>query len=137
MLTFPKYSSTINIQVIDLFGRGTGSLVWSSKMAGDSGRQIRYVDLMSLLTSMKNNLGSESHIEYLSSTQFYLEDKATDRKWLTCLPFPVQVVHARHNELGDVVRGSADMGTIQVHIREGIFGVACKCQKWHTTRRIA
>jgi len=24
----------------------------------------------------------------------------------------------------------------EVHIREGIFGVACKCQKWHITRRI-
>ena len=29
----------------------------------------------------------------------------------------------RHNELGDVVRGSADMGTIQVHIREAPSGL--------------
>jgi hypothetical protein len=45
-----------------------------------------------LLTSVINNMGSESRIHYSSFTKFYLEDKAAGKPWITCLPFPVQLV---------------------------------------------
>ena len=63
---------------------------------------LRYVDLMCgqkphLLIRIVNNLGAETRIEYASSTEFYLADKAAGTPWVTRLPFPVHVVEARRN----------------------------------------
>lgn len=95
--TFPTLDNTSQVQVVDLLGRGTGCLCWSSPLPGHSGMQIRYIDLMGgqkphLLVSSRNNRGSESRIHHASSTKFYQRDKLTDTPWLTRLPFPVQVV---------------------------------------------
>ncbi len=94
---FPRVDNLAAIEVVDLLGTGTACLVWSSPLAGDSGRQMRYVDLMGgrkphLLLKSVNNLGAETHIEYAPSTKFYLADRQAGRPWLTRLPFPVQVV---------------------------------------------
>ena len=94
---FPRLDSLAEVMVADLLGRGTGCLVWSSPLPADSGRQLRYLDLMSagkpyLLTGVINNLGAETLISYAPSTQFYLADQAAGRPWITRLPFPVQVV---------------------------------------------
>ena len=95
--SFPQLSNNAHIHAIDLLGRGTTCLVWSSDRPSDSGRQLRYVDLMSgnkphLLVSMKNNLGTETRIQYTASTEFYLADKLAGKPWATRLAFPVQVV---------------------------------------------
>jgi RHS repeat-associated protein len=86
-----------SISVTDFLGHGTACVVWSSPMPADSGRPLRYVDLMCgqkphLLTHVRNNLGAETVIEYASSTEFYLADKAAGNPWITRLPFPVHVV---------------------------------------------
>lgn len=39
-----------------------------------------------------NNLGAETRIEYATSTEFYLADKAAGIPSVTRLPFPVHVV---------------------------------------------
>jgi RHS repeat-associated protein len=85
------------VSVTDFLGRGTACLVWSSPLAGDAPRPLRYVDLMCgqkphLLTRIANHLGAETRIEYASSTEFYLADKAAGQPWVTRLPFPVHVV---------------------------------------------
>ena len=87
------------INVTDFLGRGTACLLWSSPLPGDNRRQLRYVDLMRgqkphLLIRVVNNLGAETRIEYATSTEFYLADKAEGMPWLTKLPFPVHVVSA-------------------------------------------
>jgi RHS repeat-associated protein len=94
---FPRVDSLTEVMVADLLGRGTACLVWSSPLPGDSGRQLRYLDLMTagkpyLLTEIVNNLGAETRISYASSTKFYLADQAAGRDWVTRLPFSVQVV---------------------------------------------
>jgi len=94
---FPRLDSLAQVMVADLLGRGTGCLVWSSSQPGDSGRQLRYLDLMAagkpyLLTEVVNNLGAETRISYAPSTQLYLADQAAGRPWITRLPFVVQVV---------------------------------------------
>lgn len=96
----PRLDNASQVQVVDLFGKGTGVLIWSSSSPGDFGRHIRYVDLMGdqkphLLVWQSNNLGLESYIQYATSTKFYLEDKSSGRPWLTKLAFPVQVVEKR------------------------------------------
>lgn len=94
---FPPIDNLASVAVVDLFGAGTACLVWSSPLAGDAGRALRYVDLMGgtkphLLTRSDNHLGAETCVHYLPSTHFFLRDKQVGRPWTTRLPFPVQVV---------------------------------------------
>ncbi|MBN1561220.1 toxin [candidate division KSB1 bacterium] len=94
---FPHVDNLSSVMTIDLFGNGTACLVWSSRLPGHTGRQMRYLDLMGgqkphLLTSVANNLGAETHVHYAPSTRFYLEDKKAGKPWITRLPFPVHVV---------------------------------------------
>jgi RHS repeat-associated protein len=96
LAAFPPVDDVAAVTVADLFGRGTPCLVWSSALPGDSGRQVRYVDLMGakphLLTRVRNNLGGETVVGYSTSTASYLADKAAGTPWATRLPFPVHVV---------------------------------------------
>jgi len=94
---FPPIHNAAQVTTLDLLGNGTACLVWSSPLAGDAGRQMRYVPLMAegkphLLTTTINNLGAETRVHYCSSLRFYLEDKLNGKPWITRLPFPVQVV---------------------------------------------
>jgi RHS repeat-associated protein len=94
---FPPIHNAAQVTTVDLLGNGTACLVWSSPLAGDSGRQMRYVKLMAegkphLLITSINNLGAETRVQYCSSLRFYLEDKLNGNPWITRLPFPVHVV---------------------------------------------
>jgi RHS repeat-associated protein len=93
----PPIDDLSSILAIDLFGNGTGCLVWSSPLPGMISRQISYIRFMGdqkphLLISTKNNMGAETVVEYTSSTEFYLADKKAGNPWITRLPFPVHVV---------------------------------------------
>lgn len=96
-IPLPVSHSFASVSATDFFGRGTGCLVWSSPAPGDAGGAFRVVDLTGgvkphLLTLVRNNLGAETAFSYRSSTEFYLEDLAEGRPWITKLPFPVHVV---------------------------------------------
>ena len=97
LTTFPRVDNLSSVVAVDLLGNGTACLVWSSPLARDARRPMRYIDLMSgqkphLLTRTVNNLGAETRVRYAPSTKFYLEDKAKGTPWITKLPFPVHVV---------------------------------------------
>ncbi|ALN80702.1 SpvB/TcaC N-terminal domain-containing protein [Lysobacter antibioticus] len=108
---FPRIDDLVSITPVDLLGNGTACLVWSSPLANDARRPMRYVNLMGgrrsgpaaheqnltpqkphLLIAVRNNLGAETHIDYAPSTKFYLQDKHDGKPWITRLPFPVHVV---------------------------------------------
>jgi len=94
---FPLIDNDSKISVVDLLGTGTSCIVWSSDSPREQWAPMRYIDLMSgkkphVLNSYVNNLGKETHLEYKSSSHFYLHDKRENRPWITKLPFPVQVV---------------------------------------------
>lgn len=94
---FAPVTPQTSVSVVDFLSRGTACLLWTSTLPGDSRQSLRYIDLMDgqkphLLTNVINNLGAETRIEYASSTEFYLADKASGKPWLTRLPFPVHVV---------------------------------------------
>jgi RHS repeat-associated protein len=99
-VTLPLPISTdalTGVLAVDLLGNGTACLVWSSTLPGDTGRPLRYLDLMGgqkphLLVRTNNNLGLVTEIQYAASTTFYLRDKLAGTPWLTRLPFPVHVV---------------------------------------------
>ncbi|WP_256081073.1 SpvB/TcaC N-terminal domain-containing protein [Massilia sp. YIM B04103] len=54
-----------------------------------------------LLNRIDNGLGSEIALAYASSATYALRDKAAGQRWLTRLPFPLQVVAAidRHDRI--------------------------------------
>ena len=101
-----------DVSAIDLLGRGTACLVWSSRAPNASPR-LAYVDLFGraddeeappssykphLLVAVRNNLGAETRIRYTPSTKFYLETRGTPDEWVTRLHFPVQVVDRVEHE---------------------------------------
>ncbi|WP_199868646.1 MULTISPECIES: SpvB/TcaC N-terminal domain-containing protein [Streptomyces] len=94
---FPRIDSATSIATADLLGDGTTCLVWSSPLASDAGRPMRFVNLMGgtkphLLTGLVNNLGAETRLSYAPSTKFSLQDKHEGRPWIARLAFPVHVV---------------------------------------------
>ncbi|TET88622.1 MAG: toxin, partial [Desulfobacteraceae bacterium] len=94
---FVHVDNMASFQVVDLLGKGTACLVWSSSLPGDRRSPMKYVDLMAgqkphLLIKKENNLGAETHVHYVSSTKFYLKDKKAGKPWITRIPFPVHVV---------------------------------------------
>jgi RHS repeat-associated protein len=93
----PSLAGTASVSLVDLLGRGTACLVWSSPLPGHTRAPLRYLDLTAghkphLLVSVRNNLGAETVVEYAASTEFALADAAAGRPWITRLPFPVHVV---------------------------------------------
>ncbi|KAJ9414782.1 virulence plasmid 65kDa B protein-domain-containing protein [Fusarium oxysporum] len=96
-MPFPSTDSLSSVRVVDLLGNGTACLVYSSPLPGDSGRQMRYTNLVGehkphLLIKAVNNLGMETHMHYAPSTKFYVQDRAAGKPWVTKLPFVVHVV---------------------------------------------
>lgn len=94
---FPGVDNVSSVMTADLLGNGTACLVWSSPLPAAGRRAVRYIDLMGgtkphLLIKSINNLGTETQVDYSSSTKFYLADKQGGRPWVTRLPFPVFVV---------------------------------------------
>jgi RHS repeat-associated protein len=99
---FPRTDNLTSITATDLLGNGTACLVWSSPLAGDAHRPMRYIDLMGgqkphLLVHTTNNIGAETEVRYKASTHFYLRDRAEGRPWVTRLPFPVHVIERAEN----------------------------------------
>jgi RHS repeat-associated protein len=94
---FPRVESHSTAAVVDLLGNGTACLVWSSPLAGNASRPMRYIDLMGgrkphLMVRSRNNMGAETVLTYAPSTKFYVADKLAGTPWVTRLPFPVHVV---------------------------------------------
>jgi RHS repeat-associated protein len=116
--TFPPIDDVSAVSVTDFLGRGTACLIWSTPLPSEAGRQFRYIDLMcghkpNLLASTRNHMGAETRIEYASSTEFYLADKAAGTPWITRLPFPVHVV--RRVETFDFVSRSRFASRYEYH----------------------
>lgn len=99
--SFPPLNSVSAVDVLDLGGRGTPCLCWTSDLHGnarsDGLSTVRYVDLMArkrpgLLERWSNGIGSEATFTYRSSFSFYREDQRQGTPWTTKLPFPIQCV---------------------------------------------
>lgn len=138
--SFPPIDAASAVSVVDLFGRGTACLVWSSSLPVHRAHPVTYVDLMGgkkphLLESVTNNFGAETRIAYASSTRFYLSDKQAGRPWLTRLPFPVHIIeriervdHVAKSKL--VTRFAYHHGYFDGHERE--FRGFARVDQWDT-----
>lgn len=81
--------------VVDLFGCGTGALVWSTAAPAPDGLVMHYLDLATsgkpyLLSSYENGFGCSVSLGYTPSTAYGLRDALDGSPWPSRLPFPVQ-----------------------------------------------
>ncbi|MBK8264631.1 MAG: hypothetical protein IPK80_25215 [Nannocystis sp.] len=115
---FPPVDTLSHVELVDILGKGTSALVWSTDLPHLRGAQLAYIDLMAvskpyLLTKAENNLGLETRVYYAPSTQFYLADRAAGRPWKTRLPFPVHVIE--RVEVHDHVTGHSFIQKYRYH----------------------
>ncbi|MDP2311520.1 MAG: SpvB/TcaC N-terminal domain-containing protein [Pseudomonadota bacterium] len=118
IIRFPSVADPAAVSVSDLLGDGTACLVWSTPLLKDAWQPLRYVKLMSggkpyLLTTITNNLGRVTRLEYAPSTQFYTADRQAGTPWATRLPFPVHCLS--RVEMRDHVTGWKFVSTYTYH----------------------
>ena len=93
---FPGVDAATAVEVRDLFGKGTASLVWSSAASWAEPHKVLALDLLPqkphLLVETNNNMGLQTRLRYEPATMQYLRDRAAGRPWATTLPFPTYVV---------------------------------------------
>jgi RHS repeat-associated protein len=86
------------MRLVDLLGNGVGGLLWSSNANGNGQANYFFLDFTGgikpyLLNRMDNHIGATTNVTYKPSTWFYLQDdERPETRWITPLPFPVQVV---------------------------------------------
>ncbi len=93
----PPVDSASTVTVMDLMGKGTSCIVWSTTLPYSNSNRMQYMELTGgekpfLLQEMNNNMGGVRKFQYAPSTKFYLKDKKADNDWITKLSFPVQVL---------------------------------------------
>jgi RHS repeat-associated protein len=95
----PTVSDTDAVRLVDFLGTGIAGVLWTSDAGSRLPRANMYfLDLTGaakpyLMSSIDNNIGAKTLIEYRSSTVDYLRDREQpETRWKTPLPFPVQVV---------------------------------------------
>ena len=96
----PEYTATTTIRNADMIGNGMTGMVYAN------GTKIEYLDFAgggprpNLLRQIDNGIGRRITIDYGSSVDFMLADKAKGQPWSTRPPFPVQVVSTITTEFG-------------------------------------
>jgi RHS repeat-associated protein len=117
-LSFPQIDSLSSLNVLDLFGSGTSSVVWSSSSPGlAEGMRLQYAEFNRgmkphLLKTYKKG-PVETRLEYTPSAQFYQDDKLRGAAWATKLPFPVQCLSSV--ETFDFISGNYNTSQYKYH----------------------
>src|SRR5687768_5325512 len=87
----PRVSDVDAVRLVDLFGTGISSVLWSADANGRSRPHMFFLDCTGgtkpyLLNEVDNHMGAITRIGYASSTQFYLEDEQRpETRWQTPL----------------------------------------------------
>ena len=117
-IPFPQIDDLSSLKLLDLFGNGACSLVWSTSSPGLSEvTKIKYVEFNRglkphLLKRFKKG-SIETRLEYKSSSQFYQEDQLNGIQWATKLSFPVQCLSSVSNF--DYVSGNYKLSQYKYH----------------------
>lgn len=115
----PTALTADDVRFADVFGTGTTSLVWSYNSTRFEDRNYKVLDFCGgrkphLLVEMDNHMGAITRVQYAPSTKFFLEDeKDTKTRWITRLPFPVQVIE--RSEVVDHISGTKLISCYHYH----------------------
>jgi RHS repeat-associated protein len=118
---FPQISNLSTLKVLDLFGSGSMSLVWSTQAPGEENASMVYLDFMGglkphlLVRYMKGPL--DVRLEYRPSSQYYQDDKLAGIAWPTKLPFAVQCLA----KVETMDRISGTFGTCEYTYHHGFY----------------
>jgi hypothetical protein len=94
----PPVSDTDSIRLADIQGNGVAGILWTSTLKEADRPHMFFLDLTGgvkpyLLGKMNNHMGAVTTVGYRPSTWFFLQDeRKRETRWITPLPFPVQVV---------------------------------------------
>ncbi|HKE57533.1 MAG TPA: SpvB/TcaC N-terminal domain-containing protein, partial [Pyrinomonadaceae bacterium] len=94
----PPVTDMDAVRLVDLLGTGVSGVLWSADRNGPSRQNMFFLDFTGgtkpyLLNEMNNHIGAVTRVQYAPSTRFYIEDqKRTQTRWRSPLPFPVHVV---------------------------------------------
>ena len=84
--------------MLDLLGNGTACLVWSSPLAANARRQMRYIDLMGgvkphlLVGMVQQSRRRDAHLLRALDKVLRCRTSSRERRGSPAFPFPVQVV---------------------------------------------
>jgi RHS repeat-associated protein len=97
ILGTPIVTDVDSVQLADVYGTGTATLLWSYDYSAQPEGNYKALDFCGgikpyVLNEMSNNMGATTRVSYAPSTRYFLEDQANGTPWITKLPFPVQVV---------------------------------------------
>jgi RHS repeat-associated protein len=94
----PPLTDIDAVRLADMLGTGMSGVLWTFDRAAGAGSNFQFLDLTGgqkpyLLAEMDNHMGAVTRVGYAPSTKFYLADFDNPKtRWITPLPFPVQVV---------------------------------------------
>lgn len=87
-----------SVRLVDLLGGGVDGVLWTLPVTQGASPRLFFLDFTGaikpyLLSGTDNHRGAVTRIDYASSTRYALADEQRrETRWLTSLPFPVQVV---------------------------------------------
>lgn len=98
----------------DINGNGTTDFLWENWNPAVGAYQIEFYDFLgvakaNLLSTIDNGIGLRTHIDYKTTTDYYIGARTNGNSWHTRLPFPSTVVSKITKEFGldlDAVPGN-------------------------------
>lgn len=106
----PPSTSLDHWRLVDLYGTGVSGVLWSTDATSAGRQHLMFLDFTGgvkpyVLNEMNNHMGAVTRVEYRPSTHYYLGDqRKSNARWRTPLPFPVQVV-AKVEAIDEISRG--------------------------------
>jgi hypothetical protein len=106
LVGLPRYEKGRTVlRLADINGNGSTDFLWENFDPGSGGFRVQFYDFLeaakpNLLQTIDNGIGLRTHIEYRTTTDYYVAARKSGNPWHTRLPFPSQVVSRITREIG-------------------------------------
>src|SRR5204863_2079723 len=102
----PQYiRGTTVLRQADVNGNGSTDFIWENWQPNLGRYRVQFYDFLgtakpNLLSTIDNGIGLRTHIEYKTTTDYYVAARTNGHPWHTRLSFPSTVVSKITNEFG-------------------------------------